>query len=270
MRLTLRTLLAYRDQVLEPKDSAILEQRIRESRTAQSLSDRIDQLIVNPKVSSIAIDARDFGLDPNDVACFLDDAMPADRLPEMEKKCLENNALLAEVASCHQILVRAISVPVNVSPAFRNRVIGLHPSARSGAEPAEPKTEPKRLFRYDAPHAPASGPRGLFTDDAQRSIETRDSLEQGVLENRRIQKELGGAGIELEDRLGSQVPEYLRGTDKQWLASGLRLVILLVLLGGCIAQSLSSRQRLLEMLDRKTNDWSSAPKEKLAPEPSGR
>jgi hypothetical protein len=270
MRLTLRTLLAYRDQVLEPKDAAILEQRIRESRTAQTLSDRMDQLISNPRVAPIAFDARDFGLDPNDVACFLDDAMPTDRLPEMERKCLENNALLAEVASCHQILVRAISVPVNVSPAFRNRVIGLHPSTRSEQDSTGTATEPMKLLRQDAAHAPVTRPMGLLTNEAQRSIETRDSLDQGVLENRRIQKEIGGAGIELEDRLGTQVPEYLRGTDKQWLASGLCLLILLVLMGVCIAQSLSSRQRMVEMLDRRTSDWSSAPQGELAPEPTGR
>ena len=84
MRLTLRTLLAYRDGVLEPKDATALEAKLRESSTARQISQRIDQSISNPRLAPIPLDARDFGFDANQISEYLDDTILAEHIPEME------------------------------------------------------------------------------------------------------------------------------------------------------------------------------------------
>jgi hypothetical protein len=265
MRLTLRTLLAYRDKVLDPKDSQILEQRIRDSGTARSIAQRIEAVVANARLNPIPVDAREFGLDPNDVASFLDDAMTSERLPEMERKCLENSALLAEVASCHQILARAIAVPVNVSPMFRNRILDFQRRVSEGDLP-----RPSKL-RGDGGHGSTRPPHLLMdaskTDDpsysaaqgSPPSFETREGLPASLPQNRRPIQGLGGAGIELDDRLGAQVPEYLRGTDRQWISSTIRLLLLLALLGYCALQAMGPWERMAQLLDRTPPRPSSSP-----------
>jgi len=120
MRLTLRTLLAYRDGVLDPKDAAVLEAKIKDSSTAQQISHRIEHEMQNRRLAPIPVDAREFGFEANLVAEYLDDTIPMETLPEMERKCLENNTLLSEIGSCHQILSRALSIPAPISDRCSN------------------------------------------------------------------------------------------------------------------------------------------------------
>jgi len=232
MRLTLRTLLAYRDQVLDPNDALELERRIRASSTAKTISERIDTVVTNPRIHPLPADARERGFDANHVASFLDGTMSMEGLPDMERKCLENNALLAEVASCHQILARAVAIPVSASPAFRERLLKLRGSAlRTDTDPV------------------GIGSQGGASEPIRSSLETRDEL-QSQTTSRPINVPLGGAGIELDDGLASDVPEYLRGTDRQGLYSGIKLVVLLVLLCVCAFMALGPSNPLAEKLRR--------------------
>ena len=125
MRLTLRTLLAYRDGVLDSKDAAVLEAKINDSSTAQQISRRIADEMQNRRLAPIPVDAREFGFEANTVAEFLDDTIPMETLPEMERKCLENNTLLSEIGSCHQILSRALSIPASIPASLRQRIHDL-------------------------------------------------------------------------------------------------------------------------------------------------
>jgi hypothetical protein len=276
MRLTLRTLLAYRDQVLEAKDAEVLEQRLRESQTAQTISDRINNIVSNPSVPQIEIDAQGFGFNANDVACFLDDTMATDRVADMERACLDNNPLLAEVASCHQILVKTVSTPVQIPTRLRNRIQSFS-SRRSSETERLRRHFDERHRRYDAQHLSVSRPFGIPIPVSPQGTQANGNPEHPLSSrNPSIPPKNNEAG-----RPGSQpnrqVPQYLREPKSQWIGTLLRLVILVSLLAICILKSLGSRQRLVELLDRETSDWSSghsssssATKRPLSPEPTER
>ena len=206
MRLTLRTLLAYRDGVLDPKDAAVLEAKIKDSSTAQQISQRIEHEMQNRRLAPIPVDAREFGFEANLVAEFLDDTIPMETLPEMERKCLENNTLLSEIGSCHQILSRALSIPAPISAALRQRIRDLpnNPLANHSADANG------RIRRMDAP---------ISVDGTNSKPQNTAVVVASNKPMRKSNGELRGSGIELHDGLGRQVPEYLIGSDRGWLKS---------------------------------------------------
>ncbi len=235
MRLTLRTLLAYRDGVLDPKDAAVLEAKIKDSSTAQQISHRIVNEMQNRKLAPIPVDAREFGFEANMVAEFLDDTIPMETLPEMERKCLENNSLLSEIGSCHQILSRALSIPAPASSSLRQRIHNLPHSASSSAS-IDTKG---RIRRIDAV--------GSAGETASESKNTA-AIAQPAKSVRKPNGELRGSGIELNDGLGRQVPEYLIGSDRGWLKTAAIAFSLLAALVGVGAMAIGPVDRVRELL----------------------
>src|SRR6516225_5745619 len=104
MRLTLRTLLAYLDDTLEPAEIKEIGQKVAESQTAQELIARIKQVSRRRRLSAPPPASTGGSLDPNTVAEYLDNTLPSEQLAEVEKLCLESDVSLAEIATCHQIL----------------------------------------------------------------------------------------------------------------------------------------------------------------------
>lgn len=118
LRLTLRTLLAYLDDTLEPLQAKQIGQKLAESETAQALVERIRQLIRRRRLASPPDD-------PNTVAEYLDNELSADQLAELEQRFLESDIHLAEIASCHQILTVVLGEPAKVPPTARSRMYAL-------------------------------------------------------------------------------------------------------------------------------------------------
>ena len=131
MRLTLRTLLAYLDEVLPAPQAEEIGKKLQESPMGNSLVRRIQDVLRQRRLSSPSVTGPGMGIDPNAVAEYLDGTLPADGIASVERICLESDLHLAEVAGCHQILALALEEPAELPPRIRERMIALGPhSAR--------------------------------------------------------------------------------------------------------------------------------------------
>jgi hypothetical protein len=122
MRLTLRTLLAYLDDTLEPAEARQMGQKVAESPPAQELVTRIRDLARRRVGSAPEGGAR---FDPNVAAEYLDNVLPPEKVTEVEEACLAEDAYLSEVAACHQILTLVLGEPVQVPPLAKERMYEL-------------------------------------------------------------------------------------------------------------------------------------------------
>src|SRR5579883_1090787 len=159
MRLTLRTLLAWLDDTLEPSQVKEIGKQVSESPFAQELADRIHR-VTRQRRLSVPSRSGPEGTDPNLVASYLDNNLDPEAVAEFERKCLTSDVNLAEVASVHQIL-SLLGQKVKVPPEVRARMsqlvkgreaISPRPKARPRKRPPEPVTEP--LQPWVVPEAP--------------------------------------------------------------------------------------------------------------------
>jgi len=125
MRLTLRTLLAYLNDVLTPEEAEQLKHRIEESEFASTLVQRIRHVLRRLRLSAPKVEGRGVGFDPNSVAEYLDSTMPPESVVDFEKVCLESDVHLAEVAAGYEILAKVLNEHAEVPTELRNRIYGL-------------------------------------------------------------------------------------------------------------------------------------------------
>jgi hypothetical protein len=125
MRLTLRTLLAYLDDTLEPTQAKLIGQKVAESDTAQELIARIKEVTRRRRISAPTASGPGAKVDPNSIAEYLDNELSADQLAEIEQLALDSDVHLAEIASCHQVLTIVLGEPAVVPPSAVKRMYGL-------------------------------------------------------------------------------------------------------------------------------------------------
>lgn len=135
MRLTLRTLLAYLDNILDPADADLLGKKIEDSEFATSLVRQIRGSVRRLRLDAPALDAQGVGGDLNSVAEYLDNVLPPEEVPALEKACLDNEVNLGEVASCHQVLTLVLGEAAPVTEAMRQRTYGIAPTVAASATP---------------------------------------------------------------------------------------------------------------------------------------
>ena len=140
MRLTLRTMLAYLDNILEQQDAEALGAKISDSEFASELVYRTLSSTRKSNLNAPPLDGRGIGADPNSVAEYLDNTLEENRIPGFEKVCLESDMYLGEVASCHSILSICIDKPVTIESEVRDRVLRL---VSASLEKTEELVEPQ-------------------------------------------------------------------------------------------------------------------------------
>ncbi len=125
MRLTLRTLLAYLDDMLEDEDANALKAKIDESGIATSLIARIRSSVDKREIGAISPDAIGPLESANVMSEYLDSTLSPEQIAEIERLCLESDASLSEAAACHQILTVVLGQPAQVSDRLRQRIYRL-------------------------------------------------------------------------------------------------------------------------------------------------
>jgi hypothetical protein len=149
MRLTLRTLLAWLDDTLQPTQVREIGSQVADSPFAQELTERIHR-VTRQRRLSVPSSAGPDATDPNVVASYLDNDLDPEPVAEYEKQCLTSDVKLAEVASVHQILSllgQRVRVPAEAKSRMYQLVKGREtvrerpPVARKPQTP-EPLTRP--------------------------------------------------------------------------------------------------------------------------------
>ena len=179
MRLTLRTLLAYLDDLLDAGDGEQISAKIKESDFASNLVVRIRDSMRRLRLGVPSLKGRGMGVDPNTVAEYLDNTMPAERVPEFERVCLESDMHLAEVASCHQVVSLVLAGhPVEIEPASRQRMYGLLSTARAEADAAAQHETP--LAGHPEPVGAAAGATTRRKPEIPDYLREQDTPARGV------------------------------------------------------------------------------------------
>lgn len=159
MRLTLRTLLAWLDDKLQPDQVSEIGKQVADSPMAQELVERIHR-VTRQRRLTVPSQSGPRATDPNLVAGYLDNDLDPEAVAAYEKKCLSSDVDLAEAASAHQILSN-LGQKVPVPPEAKARMYLLvkgreaHRARPSDGAVEKPKVDDAEL----APWAVASPPR---------------------------------------------------------------------------------------------------------------
>lgn len=301
MRLTLRTLLAYRDRVLNANELEDMHGRVQQSAMASNLVKRLESLSQRTNILAPPIEGKGLGADANSIAEYLDDSLKGDKVPELERICLESDVQLAELSQCHTLLSAALSTSVGVPDSLRQRVLALSDEAERARMLARRQTESHSTSEssHAAPTArelqqrheqsDSSGKMRFRTDDAHAKSANSDSSgreptngqaaktkERVLVTAQAVTAPMvasGGdsirpSGLDLEgSHLAHEVPEYLRGRARDGWFGPVAIGGLLCLLCLLVWQSVGSWSSVRDMFTLAANETPSKRPETVEPAP---
>lgn len=192
MRLTLRTLLAYMDEILESEDQQQLREKIETSDYAGDLVHRARDSMRRLRLSAPQVLGASLGLDPNSVAEYLDNTLPVEHVADLERICLESDLHLAEVVSCHHVLTMVLGQPADVDPDVRARMYAIPESAK----------------KY----------KRLWAEHPQAEQQATDPTVEKPVDDVPLSSQADQSGP-------SQVPDYLRTSRRGPLQISVRVVV---------------------------------------------
>jgi hypothetical protein len=125
LRLTLRTLLAYLDDTLDPAQAKQIGEKVAESEVAQELVERLKKVTRRRRIIAPDANVVHDTEDPNTIAEYLDNLLSSEKIADFEQDAMNNDSLLAEIASSHQILTLVLGEPVAIPQTARRRMYRL-------------------------------------------------------------------------------------------------------------------------------------------------
>lgn len=139
MRLTLRTLLAYLDDRLPPEKAREIGLKIQKSGFATELVERVREVKRRRRVATDQDKVPP--VDANLIAEYLDDQLAPEVVARLEQRILASDALLAEVASAHELL-GMLREPVPVESRLRERLLTQDPTGAATSRTDSATEEP--------------------------------------------------------------------------------------------------------------------------------
>ncbi|MCL2744850.1 MAG: hypothetical protein FWE67_13460, partial [Planctomycetaceae bacterium] len=143
MRPSLRTLLAFEDNIFGIEQRRQLERTIPINEAAVDALGRIRNAMRHPYLGVPGKINGQEEIDANVVAEYLDQQMPQEYIELFEEFCFSDDKYLAEVASVHQIVSNVLGEPARISRDCRYRCYQLLPTVPPENEyKTEPVSEP--------------------------------------------------------------------------------------------------------------------------------
>ena len=166
MHLTLKNLLLYLDDALEPQEAAVMGQKIADSPGAQRLIEVLRQLTRRRVLAAPDIEkTKDSEHDANQVAAYLDGMLAEAETAAFERLCLEDAELIAEVAAVHQLNSLGAGEPVLVPPPARQRLYQLVTGQEADPKrQAKPAPDSVHELAWDVDGQPAEGEDEIFLE----------------------------------------------------------------------------------------------------------
>lgn len=174
MRLTLRTLLAYLDDILEEDDIQVLKAKIEESPRATQLIERIRTSVDNGSIGALSPDAIGPLENANAMGEYLDSTLSPEQIAELERLCMDSDMSLAEATACHQILTVVLGQPAQVPDLLRQRIYDLPLS--DALQKMEQQTQPAADARA-ATMPSAHEPRGTRESGRDNEMQGPDEIQ---------------------------------------------------------------------------------------------
>ena len=270
MRLTLRTLLAYRDGVMARSDAEDLHRRIQSSPFAANLLKRIDLVSKEVHRASPTIVGKGVVGDPNNFAEYLDDTLHGETVPELERLCLESNVHLSELAACHNLLSSAMHTRVQVptelhkmacdvgSPEKRDLIKQRLAERKRERQKGKSKKITTTYAREDNGHNVVAEATPVHASHTVEAVEDRSS-EEKIIKVHTPMVASGGEtikpqGLNLEgETLAQEVPEYLVGSNRGYWKMPLAIVALFAILAVLVWQSLGPWENVMAMFTPKVD-----------------
>ena len=166
MRLSLKTILAYSDDLFDAEYRPTIEKRIGEDNAAGYVIDRIRSVVRNPDIHVPGRYSEKEEISPNLVAAYLDNLLSDAEQSRFETICLRSDVYLAEIACSHQILTTILGQPAKLNRDCRLRLYGI-PRHRKGISPNPPSNNENTESQTDMTIEPEPRKNRRITVTAQ-------------------------------------------------------------------------------------------------------
>lgn len=273
MRLTLRTLLAWRDRMLPEVEQDELNLKVESSAIARQIVDRMSLVVGRKRLAAPRVIGKGLGGDANSIAEYLDNTLDPTKLEPLERILLESDIQLAEVTATHELLAAIVSDDEACKPldaAGRSRLLAAlipwmtsSPESRFNEKTSLHETkddhnnrygisEVDEVEEYDENGMPIFDTVKIRRSNAEERKNRADRLEERAAMLSVVAEESAIEAIELESV--SRARSRRSSTRTAWISAGVAialLVVLVIVLAQSIMKMKNGNQKVARDADNK-------------------